>query len=562
MLTDVKWDEEFAPRVARLLDEEASPEGRLISRRQGVVVHARKVPNMEAEIIRAVGVIEGISATQLYRALWDVQRRKQWDTGNVTEWQVVRQFDENNDMHYIRVSGMFGMADRDFCDVRHRCELPDGSYAILFRSFEHPEVPKAPPAVRADTIFSGQVIRPLGVGRCRVTACNQTDIKGSIPPYLVNKASARAPADWFSAVRATAHILEAEYHDKPMTPPLAPAPSSTLPMAEGPEGQEEHVKLLGEIEQRLKRCDRAQLLELLQGLAMQEPELLPVVAAGVSTSAAQRAETEELILQMLEYWQQIQQSSADTLMVQDAFKELPCHQLVELSNNKVNDIVQQASSALQNTAEGSDFALLALLELHAQMQIQVNDYTEAIHLQALAKAHAIDNDVAIATEPMVQRGVFGRLSHWWYGNSSAEAILPPAGEPENLPAEAGRAVPASSQDTQIEVGEEDVCVNGLQSLQSVALRLNKKLELTTVKKLIRLSKYKSFSAEELNEVSNGHILMVAEQIKRVKDKVSGWSVGENIFSMVEGTAELCLQVNDYAEAVNYHTTMKMRSDAK
>ena len=105
--------------------------------------------------------------------------------------------------------------------------------------------------------------------------------------------------------------------------------------------------------------------------------------------------------------------------------------------------------------------------------------------------------------------------------------------------------------------EEELAVNGLRSLQSVALRLNKKLELTSVKRLMRLGKYKSFSPEELSHVSNGHIISVIEQVRLVRDKLGEWELGQAVFRIVENSAELCLKVNDYAEAINRATYKKL-----
>jgi len=41
-------------------------------------------------------------------------------------------------------------------------ELPNGEgYIFLFMAVEHPSMPLAPPAVRAETIFAGQVSQIL-----------------------------------------------------------------------------------------------------------------------------------------------------------------------------------------------------------------------------------------------------------------------------------------------------------------------------------------------------------------------------------------------------------------
>ena len=110
--------------------------------------------------------------------------------------------------------------------------------------------------------------------------------------------------------------------------------------------------------------------------------------------------------------------------------------------------------------------------------------------------------------------------------------------------------------------DEAMSVKGLHSMQSVALRLNKKLELTSVKRLMRLNKYKAFSSEELAHVSNGHIISVLEQIQRVREQMGDWSLGQSVFEVVESSAELCLKVNDYAEAINQDTYKKMKGGAQ
>ena len=54
---------------------------------------------------------------------------KHWDKGNVSEWRVVKQLNENTDLHYMRLKGLFGMSERDFCDVRQKRELEGGVHS-------------------------------------------------------------------------------------------------------------------------------------------------------------------------------------------------------------------------------------------------------------------------------------------------------------------------------------------------------------------------------------------------------------------------------------------------
>jgi len=83
-----------------------------------------QVQGSDAEVIRAVGTVEGIGAKEMAQALWDVEFRREWDKGHINEWRIVGKIDEVTELHYMRVKGMFGMAERDFSDVRRRPPTP------------------------------------------------------------------------------------------------------------------------------------------------------------------------------------------------------------------------------------------------------------------------------------------------------------------------------------------------------------------------------------------------------------------------------------------------------
>jgi len=116
------------------------------------------VPGSDAEMIRASGTVDGLNAKEACQALWDINHRREWDKANIAEWRVVRSIDKTSDLHYMRCKGMFGMAERDFADIRRWQKLPDQeTYAIVFIAVDVPEVPEELPAVRAETLFAGQV---------------------------------------------------------------------------------------------------------------------------------------------------------------------------------------------------------------------------------------------------------------------------------------------------------------------------------------------------------------------------------------------------------------------
>ena len=58
--------------------------------------------------------------------------------------------------------------------------------------------PENPKFVRAETIISGYFIKTVSINPIKtlVSIIAQTDIKGSIPNFIVNNVSQKAPKEW------------------------------------------------------------------------------------------------------------------------------------------------------------------------------------------------------------------------------------------------------------------------------------------------------------------------------------------------------------------------------
>ncbi len=72
------------------------------------------------------------------------------------------------------------------------------SVIIHFKSITHKLAPEYPNFVRAETIISGYYIKTISLNPLRtlVGIITQTDIKGSIPNWLVNSVAQKAPKEW------------------------------------------------------------------------------------------------------------------------------------------------------------------------------------------------------------------------------------------------------------------------------------------------------------------------------------------------------------------------------
>lgn len=78
-------------------------------------------------------------------------------------------------------------------------DFPDkNSVCLHFKSVDHPLCPISKKFVRANTYLSGYFIKTESISPqvCSVHIISQTDVKGKIPIWLVNKVSQTAPIDW------------------------------------------------------------------------------------------------------------------------------------------------------------------------------------------------------------------------------------------------------------------------------------------------------------------------------------------------------------------------------
>lgn len=66
----------------------------------------------------------------------------------------------------------------------------ENTLMIVYQSTEHEDCPVKDKFIRANTVLSGFILRNLGKGACQLTIISQTDIKGTIPKYVVNMITA------------------------------------------------------------------------------------------------------------------------------------------------------------------------------------------------------------------------------------------------------------------------------------------------------------------------------------------------------------------------------------
>lgn len=161
--------------------------------------YQRRVENSPICMIKAFCDVN-FSALTVYTAIWDTAIRRQWDS----VFNEFRLIDSQPDFEvlYYMIKTPFGITKRDW--LQRRVEIHDfpepGTIILHFISCEHPLMPPKKGVIRAETIISGYIIRPVSENTCKVMIVSQNDIKGLIPKAIVNSVASKAPADWVNSM--------------------------------------------------------------------------------------------------------------------------------------------------------------------------------------------------------------------------------------------------------------------------------------------------------------------------------------------------------------------------
>ena len=141
----------------------------------------------------------------VFEAIANLTIRKQWDSV-FSELKVVNYEGENGAeiLYMIIKSPVLIVTDRDFVQQRKMWKnFPThNSHILHFISIDNPSCPINKKYVRAETIISGYYMQddPDMPGHSILGVLSQTDIKGNIPHFLVNKFAPKASRNWVKSL--------------------------------------------------------------------------------------------------------------------------------------------------------------------------------------------------------------------------------------------------------------------------------------------------------------------------------------------------------------------------
>ncbi|XP_061541704.1 START domain containing 14 [Phycodurus eques] len=147
------------------------------SKRRGPKVHK----------IKCKITIKDVSAVTMYDVIHDSEYRKTWDAAMVESFDIAR-VSACADLGYYSWHCPNPIKNRDVVTLRS-WRVTDDEYIIINFSVKHPKFPPRSDMVRAVSIITGYYIKPTGPSSCIFIYLSQADPKGSLPKWLVNKAS-------------------------------------------------------------------------------------------------------------------------------------------------------------------------------------------------------------------------------------------------------------------------------------------------------------------------------------------------------------------------------------
>ncbi|PVD34467.1 hypothetical protein C0Q70_05742 [Pomacea canaliculata] len=136
-------------------------------------------------MVKVRTVFDDVSAATLYDVIHDPVYRKTWDNSMVEGCELCV-INPNNDIGYYAIKAPPPLKNRDF--VTQRSWLDTGDEKIIFNhSVNHVKRLPKKGVIRGVSFLTGYYIRRINDKSCQLTYVSQSDPKGSLPAWAINK---------------------------------------------------------------------------------------------------------------------------------------------------------------------------------------------------------------------------------------------------------------------------------------------------------------------------------------------------------------------------------------
>jgi hypothetical protein len=165
--------------------------------------YKKMVPNQVTVMIKAFGLIHNFTKEQIIDSISDFNIRKEWDKIFCNYRFITHNDEDNSDIFYLLLKPpSFLIKERDFVWKKKVFRnFPDESSSIIhIKSVQHKDCPETKERIRAETIIQSYYVKTVSSDPLitSITCLGQTDPKGSVPLWIINKLSEKAPREWIN----------------------------------------------------------------------------------------------------------------------------------------------------------------------------------------------------------------------------------------------------------------------------------------------------------------------------------------------------------------------------
>jgi len=164
---------------------------KMVLQKHEVTVWVKSNDISDFNVIKIRGAFDDIPAAVVFDVLNDPIYRKKWDF-NMIEGYEICQLSPNNDIGYYAMKVPKPLKNRDFVTLRSWLDLGK-EFMIFNHSVDHASLPPKKNFVRGVSYLTGYYIQSTVDNSdkpgCNVTYVTQSDPRGKLPVWAVNKAT-------------------------------------------------------------------------------------------------------------------------------------------------------------------------------------------------------------------------------------------------------------------------------------------------------------------------------------------------------------------------------------
>lgn len=177
--------------------------------KDNIAIYQRHSENSPVVLVRCDTVVRG-NINTVFEAIFNLEKRSQWDSV-FSRLKILKVFDEHTDVMYTFLKAPPLVTNRDFLQKRcYKRNIGGFDIVLAFVSYEDKDFPPIKSAIRANTIISGYAFKKIDESTTKLVIISQTDIKGSIPTWIINMTASKAPSDWVKRLEKAVKKFEAD----------------------------------------------------------------------------------------------------------------------------------------------------------------------------------------------------------------------------------------------------------------------------------------------------------------------------------------------------------------